>query len=71
MNLDEKRSNGNRFLTEGKLKVALTRRWPESVERRMADAFELRINEGNRAMNDEAIGEVLAWADVRCPTVTA
>ena len=70
MNLDEKRSNGNRFLTEGKLKVALTRRWPESVERRMADAFELRINEGNRAMNDEAIGEVLAWADVLCPTVT-
>ena len=54
----------------GKLKVALTRRWPQAVEQAMADVFELRINEGNQTLDAKQLADALAWADVVCPTVT-
>jgi phosphoglycerate dehydrogenase-like enzyme len=57
-------------LSEAKLKVALTRRWPDTVERLMADVFELRINDDNHVMSPAELADALAWADVLCPTVT-
>jgi glyoxylate reductase len=57
-------------LSEAKLKVVLTRRWPEEVERFMADVFELRINDDNHVMSPAELAQALAWADVLCPTVT-
>ena len=53
-----------------KLRVALTRRWPESVEQVLGEHFDLRINQENRGMTQEELGAALAWADVVCPTVT-
>ncbi len=57
-------------MSKAKLRVFLTRRWPESVERVMSESFDLRINRSNRGMTESELGEALAWADVLCPTVT-
>ena len=57
-------------MSKAKLRVFLTRRWPESVERVMSESFDLRINQSNRGMTENELGEALAWADVLCPTVT-
>jgi lactate dehydrogenase-like 2-hydroxyacid dehydrogenase len=57
-------------VSKAKLRVFLTRRWPESVERVMSESFDLRINQSNRGMTESELGEALAWADVLCPTVT-
>jgi len=57
-------------VSKAKLRVFLTRRWPESVERVMSESFDLRINRSNRGMTESELGEALAWADVLCPTVT-
>ncbi|MEL0049120.1 MAG: D-glycerate dehydrogenase [Gammaproteobacteria bacterium] len=57
-------------MSKAKLRVFLTRRWPESVERVMSESFDLRINQSNRGMTESELGEALAWADVLCPTVT-
>ena len=63
---------GNRAepLSEAKLKVTLTRRWPDTVEHLMADVFDLRINDDNHVMSPAELADALAWADVLCPTVT-
>lgn len=53
-----------------KLRVALTRRWPDFVERSLAQSFDLKINEHNRSMDKAELVEALTWADVLCPTVT-
>ena len=70
MNLDCGKSAMGEQVSKAKLRVVLTRRWPESVEQAMAEYFDLRINHENRAMTDEELGEALGWADVLCPTVT-
>ena len=57
-------------MTNSKLRVLLTRRWPQAVEDAMAQDFELRVNQDNRPMTDAELAEGLAWADVLCPTVT-
>ena len=53
-----------------KLRVALTRRWPDSVESAMAEIFDLRRNDSNQPMSEAELAKALAWADVVCPTVT-
>ena len=57
-------------MTNSKLRVLLTRRWPQAVEDAMAQDFELRVNQDNEPMTDAELAEGLAWADVLCPTVT-
>ena len=57
-------------MTNSKLRVLLTRRWPQAVEDAMAQDFELRVNQDNRPMTEAELAEGLAWADVLCPTVT-
>ena len=53
-----------------KLRIALTRRWPDSVESAMAEIFDLRRNDSNQPMSEAELAKALAWADVVCPTVT-
>lgn len=57
-------------MTNSKLRVLLTRRWPQAVEDAMAQDFDLRVNQDNEPMTDAELAEGLAWADVLCPTVT-
>ena len=57
-------------MTNSKLRVLLTRRWPQAVEDAMAQAFDLRVNPDNTPMTQAKLAEGLAWADVLCPTVT-
>ena len=57
-------------MSKAKLRVALTRRWPESVEQVLRERFDVRINQENRGMTPDELGAALTWADVVCPTVT-
>ena len=52
-------------MTNSKLRVLLTRRWPQAVEDAMAQDFELRVNQDNELMTEAELAEGLAWADVR------
>lgn len=51
------------------LKVLLTRRWPEAVERRFRETFDATLNEADAPMSPEALGRALRAYDVVCPTV--
>jgi lactate dehydrogenase-like 2-hydroxyacid dehydrogenase len=57
-------------LNQRKFRVALTRRWPASVEAQMAELFDVRLGPDNRSMTATELADALAWADVLCPTVT-
>ena len=57
-------------MTNSKLRVLLTRRWPQAVEDAIAEDFELRVNPDNHPMTQAELAQGLAWADVLCPTVT-
>lgn len=51
------------------LKVLLTRRWPEAVERRFRETFDTTLNEADAPLSPEALGRALHAYDVVCPTV--
>src|SRR4051812_20689678 len=51
-------------------KVLLTRRWPEAVERRLAERYEVSLNQADTPMTGAAIGEALNRFDAVCPTVS-
>lgn len=51
-------------------RVWLTRRWPEPVERALAQDYELRCNTTDTAMDSAQLRAALRWADALCPTVT-
>jgi lactate dehydrogenase-like 2-hydroxyacid dehydrogenase len=51
------------------LKVLLTRRWPEAVERRFREAFDTTLNEADAPLGPEALAAALGEHDVVCPTV--
>ena len=51
-------------------KVLLTRRWPEPVERRLAERYEVAVNLADEPMTSEAISEALREFDAVCPTVS-
>ena len=50
--------------------VLLTRRWPDAVERRLAQSYEVSVNEHDLAMDRGALVEALRTHDAICPTVT-
>lgn len=50
--------------------VVLTRRWPENIEAKMAQLFDLRVNLEDKPMSREQLAKALAEADILCPTVT-
>lgn len=51
------------------LKVLLTRRWPEAVEARFREAFDLALNAADAPLGPDALAEALRAYDVVCPTV--
>jgi lactate dehydrogenase-like 2-hydroxyacid dehydrogenase len=50
-------------------KVLLTRRWPESVERRFCETFDTTRNETDAPLDVETLGRALREHDAVCPTV--
>ncbi len=53
-----------------KPKVIVTRRWPEAVETRLAELFEVRLNESDRPMSQDQLRAAFAEADAVFPTVS-
>ena len=52
------------------LSVVVTRRLPETVEARMAELFDARLNESDTPFDREALAAAMAEADVLVPTIT-
>ncbi len=53
-----------------RLKVLLTRRWPEAVEKRLCGRYEVSLNLADEPMGPEALATALREHDAVCPTVT-
>ena len=53
-----------------KLKVIVTRKWPEAVERKLKELYDVQLNEDDRPMSVEELKEALRSADAVLPTVT-
>lgn len=53
-----------------KPKVLVTRRWPQSVEHRMAEAFDLQVNTSDRPLHASELRDALGQYDAVLPTVT-
>lgn len=53
-----------------KAKVIVTRRWPEAVERVLADEYELVLNDSDTPLTAQQLQNAFAEADAVCPTVS-
>ena len=53
-----------------RLKVLLTRRWPEAVELRLAQSYDAVFNAADEPMDRQALAQALRGFDAVCPTVT-
>lgn len=53
-----------------KPKILLTRRWPQAVEARLAESYEVTRNELDVPMDAAALGAAMREHDALCPTVT-
>ena len=53
-----------------KPQVIVTRRWPEAVETRLKERFDVQLNASDKPMSREALKDALASADALFPTVT-
>ena len=53
-----------------KPKVIVSRKWPEEVESRMQDIFDVQLNETDIPMSVSQMHEALQSADAFCPTVS-
>jgi lactate dehydrogenase-like 2-hydroxyacid dehydrogenase len=53
-----------------KHRVIVTRRWPEEVEARLAEHFDVQLNPEDRPLSRDALKEAFAAADAVFPTVT-
>ncbi|MFZ1991316.1 MAG: D-glycerate dehydrogenase [Alphaproteobacteria bacterium] len=51
-------------------KVLITRRWPEAVERYLAERYELTLNKSDAPLTSDALAAALQTQDALCPTVT-
>jgi len=54
----------------GKPRVAVTRRWPEQAEARLAELFDVQLNEDDHPMSTEELQEAMRTADAVFPTVS-
>jgi glyoxylate reductase len=57
-------------MSQKKPYVILTRTLPDSIETRMRELFDARLNETDEALSQEALIEAVKLADVLVPTVT-
>lgn len=53
-----------------KPKILLSRRWPEAVEARLAEHYDVTLNEGDVPLGVEALRQAMRDYDAVCPTVT-
>ena len=53
-----------------KPKAIVTRRWPEEVEARLSELFDVQLNADDQPMDREALKAALGSADTLLPTVT-
>jgi lactate dehydrogenase-like 2-hydroxyacid dehydrogenase len=53
-----------------KPKVIVTRRWPADVEARLAESFDVELNEDDQPMSQGALKDAFGAADAVFPTVT-
>lgn len=52
------------------MRVLVTRRWPEAVERALAAQFEVTFNDGDVPMSQADLAAAMGEYDVLCPTVS-
>ncbi|MFP3945190.1 MAG: D-glycerate dehydrogenase, partial [Alphaproteobacteria bacterium] len=57
-------------MTETRPLVIVTRKLPEPVETRMAELFDVRLNEADTPLSAAELTEAVRTADVLVPTVT-
>ena len=53
-----------------KPKVIVTRRWPEEVETRLKELFDVQLNESDIPMTTAELQDALRNCDALCPTVS-
>lgn len=53
-----------------KPRVLVTRRWPEATEKKLAEKFDVTLNETDEPMTGEAMRQALSDYDAVCPTVS-
>ena len=53
-----------------KPKVLVTRRWPQSVEERMAEVFDLDLNMADKPLSQADLRDAMGRYDAILPTVT-
>ena len=51
-------------------RVLVTRRWPEQVERQLAERFDVTFNEGDAPLGPAELAAAMGEYDVLCPTVS-
>ena len=52
------------------MRVLVTRRWPDEVERALQDRFEVVLNHADRALSAAELAQAMGEFDVICPTVS-
>lgn len=53
-----------------KLRVLITRRWPEDVEQALAEKFDIVLNDDDAPLSQDALAAAMGEYDVLCPTVS-
>ncbi|MGI9376140.1 MAG: 2-hydroxyacid dehydrogenase [Tsuneonella suprasediminis] len=53
-----------------KPRILLSRRWPESVEQRLAQSYDVTLNENDVPLGPDALAAAMREYDAVCPTVT-
>ncbi|GAA5060387.1 D-glycerate dehydrogenase [Erythrobacter westpacificensis] len=53
-----------------RLRVLVTRRWPEAVERALAEQFDVTLNETDEPLSQAQLADAMAEFDVLAPTVS-
>jgi lactate dehydrogenase-like 2-hydroxyacid dehydrogenase len=51
-------------------RVLITRRWPEEVERQLAERFDVTLNEGDAPLGRDALAAAMGEYDVVCPILS-
>ena len=52
------------------LRILVTRRWPDEVERALQERFEVVLNEADRPLSGVELAQAMGEFDVLCPTVS-
>lgn len=52
------------------MRVLVTRRWPETVERALQERFEVVLNDSDRPLSQAELARAMGEFDVLCPTVS-